>query len=166
MRAGIALGSNLGDRMENIHSARIRICELKGVEAPLLLSALYETDPVGCESGAEKFLNSVMEVEYEGEPHDLLGQLREIEASLGRDTRHQRNVSRTIDLDLLYAGDRITKDAELQLPHSRMHLRRFVLQPLSDIRPDLVLPGQVKPVRALLGDLEDDSAVVRVKDEW
>jgi len=166
MRAGIALGSNLGDRQENIHLARDKIYELRDVRPPFLSSAVYETEPIGCEPGAQKFVNAVLEVEYAGEPQDLLGALHRTEQSLGRAPNHKRNASRTIDLDLLYFGDRIIDNSELQLPHPRMQQRRFVLQPLADIRPDLVLPGQTKSVGQLLDKLADDSAVVRMGDEW
>jgi 2-amino-4-hydroxy-6-hydroxymethyldihydropteridine diphosphokinase len=166
MRAGIALGSNLANRRAYLHSACEQILRIPRSRAPFLFSSLYETDPVGCEPGAQKFLNAAMELEYEGEPEDLLRELRKIEESLGRDPDHARNASRTVDLDLLYFGDRTINREELQLPHPRLHLRRFVLTPLADIRPGLVLPGQTDPVRALLENLTDNSAVVRVADEW
>jgi 2-amino-4-hydroxy-6-hydroxymethyldihydropteridine diphosphokinase len=166
MRAGIALGSNLDNRREYLHSAREKILQIAHGNAPFLFSPLYETDPIGCEPGAQKFLNAVMEMDYEGEPGELLRELRRIEESLGRDPDHARNASRTVDLDLLYFGDRTIDGAELQLPHPRLHLREFVLAPLADVRPDLILPGQIAPVRALLENLADDSAVVRVADEW
>ncbi len=166
MRAGIALGSNLDNRRQYLDSAREKILELAQLSAPILSSPLYETDPIGCEPGAQKFLNAVVEINYEGEPGELLGQLRRIEKSLGRDPDHVRNVSRTVDLDLLYFGERTISDPELQIPHPRLPSRRFVLAPLADIRPDLILPGQIVPVRMLLENLTDDSAVVRVADEW
>lgn len=166
MRAGIALGSNLDNRLEYLHSAREKILKIARGNAPFLFSPLYETDPIGCEPGAQKFLNAVMEMGYEGEPEQLLRELRRIEQSLGRDPEHARNASRTVDLDLLYFGDRAIDSAELQLPHPRLHLRRFVLAPLADFRPDVILPGQTVPILALLENLADDSAVVRVADEW
>ncbi len=165
-RAGIALGSNLDNRRECLYSAREEILQIKHGKAPFLFSPLYETDPIGCEPGAQKFLNAVMEIGYEGEPEELLSELRRIEESLGRERHHARNVSRTVDLDLLYFGDRTIYDAELQLPHPRLHQRRFVLAPLADIRPDLILPGQTAPVRTLLENLADNSAVVPIVDEW
>ena len=166
MRAGIALGSNLADRRAYLHSAREQILRIPRSRAPFLFSSLYETDPIGCEPGAQKFLNVAMELEYEGEPEDLLSELRKIEQSLGRDADHARNASRTVDLDLLYFDDRTIDREELQLPHPRFHLRRFVLAPLADIQPELILPGQTESVRTLLENLSDNSAVVRVADEW
>lgn len=166
MRAGIALGSNLDNRREYLHSARKKILQIARGSPPFLFSPLYETEPIGCEPGAEKFLNAAMEMEYEGEAEELLSELREIEESLGRDPDHARNASRTVDLDLLYFGSHAVDREGLQLPHPRLHLRRFVLAPLADIRPDLVLLGQTEPVRTLLENLADDSAVVRIADEW
>ena len=82
MRAGIALGSNLDNRREYLHSAREKILQIAHGNAPFLFSSLYETDPIGCEPGAQKFLNAVMEMDYEGEPEELLSELRRIEESL------------------------------------------------------------------------------------
>ena len=166
MRAGIALGSNLGNRLHSLTTARERIFALSGVHSPLRSSALYETEPVECEAGAEKFLNAVLEVEYAGRPEQLLKELRRIEAELGRPASHLPNQSRAIDLDLLYHGTQMIDQAELQLPHPRMHSRAFVLQPLAEIRPDLVLPGQTKTVAELSAALAAGPAVVRSARQW
>ena len=162
----MALGSNLGDRLANLQAARKAILDLSNVKPPVLCSAIYETDPVGCEPDAGKFLNALLEFNYEGDPLELLKKLREIERALGRPPNHPRNISRKIDIDLLYCGDTATDAEELQLPHPRMHLRKFVLQPLADIRPDLVLPGQTKTVRELLAQIGDSGKVVHSIDRW
>jgi 2-amino-4-hydroxy-6-hydroxymethyldihydropteridine diphosphokinase len=166
MRTAVALGSNLGDRLENLRAARRRIFDLTGVQPPVLSSAIYETDPVDCEPGAQKFLNAVLEFDYESDPLSLLENLANIESALGRPRTHARNVSRIIDLDLLYVGDLRIEDQELQLPHPRIHLRKFVLQPLANIRPELILPGQTKTVRELLAQLDDSCNVVRLTNDW
>jgi 2-amino-4-hydroxy-6-hydroxymethyldihydropteridine diphosphokinase len=166
MRTAVALGSNLGDRLENLRAARREILKLGGLQPPILSSAIYETDPVDCEPGAQKFLNAVVEFDYEGDPVSLLEPLVRIEEALGRKRHRPKNVSRTIDIDLLYCADRNIEDERLQLPHLRMHLRKFVLQPLADIRPDLVLPGQTQTVDELLAKLEDSGEVVRLMDGW
>jgi 2-amino-4-hydroxy-6-hydroxymethyldihydropteridine diphosphokinase len=166
MRAGVALGSNLGDRLANLRSARKDIAALGGVLPPMPSSALYETEPVGCEPEAAKFLNAAIEFEFAGDASDLLRDLAVIEKRLGRSAGHAQNVSRTIDLDLLYFGDLESETAELQLPHPRLTEREFVLRPLADIRPNLVLPKQTEPVGALLLRLPDAGAVVRVAVEW
>ena len=166
MRTAVALGSNLGDRLDNLRSARRQICDLTGIQPPVLSSAIYETDPIDCEAGAPRFLNAVIEYGYDGDPLQLLKKLKSLEATLGRPREHARNVSRTIDIDLLYIGDRRVNEGELELPHPRMHLRRFVLQPLAEIRPELILPRQAKTVRELLAQLNDTCNVVRLTNDW
>jgi 2-amino-4-hydroxy-6-hydroxymethyldihydropteridine diphosphokinase len=166
VRTAVALGSNLGDRLENLRAARRRIVDLADVRSPVLSSGIYETEPVDCEPGAGKFLNAVIEFEYEGDPTDLLKQLVRIEESLGRKRDHEKNVSRTIDIDLLYCGHRRIDNERLRLPHPRMHLRRFVLQPLADIRSDLVLSNQRKTVRELLAEAKASGEAVRFAHHW
>jgi 2-amino-4-hydroxy-6-hydroxymethyldihydropteridine diphosphokinase len=176
MKVGIALGSNLGDRLANLRAAREMIVDLvrqrtdspgrAANKASVLVSPIYETDPIGCEPGASKFLNSVLEIEYDGDPTELLQKLIRIEESLGRDRDHGRNVSRKIDIDLLYAGELNVENERLQLPHPRIHLRKFVLQPLADIRPELVLPNQTKTVRGLLARIKDSTKVICFAEKW
>ncbi len=159
MRTAVALGSNIGDRLGNLRVARNSILDLPTVKAPILSSAVYETEPVGCEPGAGKFLNAVVEFEYDGDPARLLNHLIQIEEALGRKPDHPQNVSRIIDVDLLYCGEQLINDEQLQLPHPRLHLREFVLRPLADIRPDLLLPGQKKTIRELLAEGEQSGGV-------
>ena len=166
MRTAVALGSNLDDRLENLRIARQQIIDLTDVQPPVLSSAVYETDPVDCEPGAPKFLNAVVEFGYDGDPRELLKELKSVEAALGRPREHARNVSRKIDIDLLYIGDTKINDRELELPHPRMHWRKFVLQPLADIRPELILPRQSKTVRELFAQLNDPCNVVRLTNDW
>src|SRR6266478_6341888 len=166
MRTGVALGSNLGDRLATLRAVRKAIVDLAGVEPPILSSAIYETEPIDCEPGARKFLNAVLEFDYEGDPLELLKRLGELERALGRLSDRPRNVSRKIDIDLLYFGATKIDKKELQLPHPRMHLRRFVLQPLADIRPDLVLPNQTRTVRELLAQLKDSIKVICFAEKW
>jgi 2-amino-4-hydroxy-6-hydroxymethyldihydropteridine diphosphokinase len=166
MRTAVALGSNLGDRLENLQVARRQILQLDEVHPPILSSRIYETEPINCERDASKFLNAVVEFDYDGDPGQLLEQVARIEESLGRKRNHQKNVSRTIDIDLLYCGDRQIDNERLQLPHPRMHLRKFVLQPLTDIRPDLILPNQRKTVRQLLAASDESGDVVRLMNTW
>jgi 2-amino-4-hydroxy-6-hydroxymethyldihydropteridine diphosphokinase len=166
MRAGIAFGSNLGDRLGNLQLARKAVMNVSGVFPPILSSPIYETDPVECEAGAAEFLNAVMEFGYEGDPLDLLGKLKEIERSLGRPGDHARNVSRSIDIDFLYVAGVTYHDEHLQLPHPRMHERAFVLMPLADIRPDLVLPDQTQSVQELLASLSRAGKVMRFTEQW
>ena len=166
MRTAVALGSNRGNRLENLRSARSAILDLANVKPPVLSSAIYETEPVDCEPGADKFLNAVVEFDYEGDPARLLDDLIRIEEALGRGRDHPKNVSRTVDIDLLYCGARKIEGQALQLPHPRLHLRKFVLQPLADIRRGLVLPRQAKTVGQLLEKLKESTAVVRFMVNW
>jgi 2-amino-4-hydroxy-6-hydroxymethyldihydropteridine diphosphokinase len=165
MRTAVALGSNLGDRLDNLRAARQQISELADIQPPVLSSAIYETDPVDCEPEAPKFLNAVVEFGYNDDPLKLLRKLKSVEEALGRSREHARKVSRKIDIDLLYIGDTRITDRELELPHPRMHVRKFVLQPLADIRPELILPGQAKTVRELLARLDDACNVVRLRND-
>jgi 2-amino-4-hydroxy-6-hydroxymethyldihydropteridine diphosphokinase len=166
MRTAVALGSNLGNRLENLRAARAQIIKLVMVQSPVVSAAIYETEPVGCEPGALRFLNTIVEFDYQGDPVRLLEELFRIEESLGRRRNHQKNVSRTIDIDLLYSGDRRINNERLQLPHPRMHERKFVLQPLADIQPERVLPGQTRTVRELLAELKEPGDVVRLRNNW
>lgn len=165
MRFGIALGSNLGDRVENLR----RGLALLGEHMPDLRVAacggVYETEPVDCAPGTQAFLNTVVEATAPCSPHDLHTHLKAVEQALGRPEQRERNSPRTLDLDLLYADEVISDDPVLILPHPRLHLRRFVLQPLADIRPDLVLPGFSTDIATLLQQLADNPAdVLRVED--
>jgi 2-amino-4-hydroxy-6-hydroxymethyldihydropteridine diphosphokinase len=166
MRAGIALGSNLGERLLALEQARIQLLQLPGVTGPLISSKLYETDPVdtGTESGP--FLNAVVEVDYSGQAYDLLEGLQSIENGMGRPSKRPRNAPRTIDLDILYLGNLTLSTPEIVIPHPRLHLRRFVLAPLNDIRPDLILPGQHRCVGDLLASLTDPASVELAPRQW
>lgn len=141
MRCGIAIGSNLGDRLLQLRQAKRQLEKIHSGEGPLLCSRIYETEPVQCKPGSGPYLNAVIEINYEGQPISLLEALQVIEQSMGRPSKRPRNAPRTIDLDLLYAGNLTLRNEEIVIPHPRLHTRRFVLAPLCDIRPELILPG-------------------------
>jgi len=147
MRIGIALGSNLGDREANLRAAVAAVREV--AESPVLLSRVYETEPVDCPPDAATFLNAAMEIGYSGDIHILLQYLQSIESQRGRPRLRDKNSPRTIDLDILYAGDLVLNDPELILPHPRIAERFFVLLPLNDIVPELRLPKQISTIREL-----------------
>ena len=153
MHCGIALGSNVGDRLAHLRAGQAALVQLHTGPAAPLFSAIYETEPVDCAPGTKPYLNAVMEIEYDGEPLALFHALQQIERVQGRPAEHGHNAPRTLDLDLLYAGDCTLDTPELILPHPRLSVRRFVLQPLADIRPELVLPGIQKSVAELLACL-------------
>lgn len=166
MRTGIALGSNLGDRLQNLQTGRDRVMALPGVSAPLLSSRLYETEPVGTGADSGAFLNAVVEVEYHGQAIELLEGLQSIEAEAGRPSKRPRNAPRTLDLDILYVGNLVLSNDEVVIPHPRLHLRRFVLTPLADIRPSLTLPGLEHPVGEVLARLADPASVTLWAENW
>jgi 2-amino-4-hydroxy-6-hydroxymethyldihydropteridine diphosphokinase len=166
MRAGIALGSNLGDRMANLRAARERLRQLTGVSEPIEASRIYETEPVNSTPDAGAYLNAVIELEFTGQPIALLDALQGIEAELGRPSKRPRNAPRTIDLDILYVGNLVLSNQDVVIPHPRLHQRRFVLAPLADVRPDLVLPGQERSVAELLVALQDPAAVRIFPETW
>ena len=107
-----------------------------------------------------------MEVEYEGPALTLLEGLQGVELALGRPSKRPRNASRTIDLDLLYLGNLVLANEEVIIPHPRLHRRRFVLAPLADLRPDLVLPGRQESIAELLAKVTDPEAVQRIAEVW
>jgi len=148
---GIALGSNLGDRAAEIEAGFAFLQTLSA--AAISRSSIIETAPVDCPPGSAAFLNAVAEIEVDPAhlpPSALLVRLQAFETRRGRPREHGRNTPRPLDLDLLYYGDRVLETAELTLPHPRIAARPFVLQPLAELRPMLVLPGQVRTVRDLL----------------
>lgn len=157
---GIALGSNLGDRTDNLRRALNLIYE--SVPGAVIRAAcIYETLPVDCAPGTQAFLNTAIELEADIQPHDLHTKLKSIESQLGRPTLHERNSPRTIDLDILHAGPLTIEDETLTVPHPRLHQRRFVLQPMADLNPSLQLPNQAKTIAELLAALEDDPNTVK-----
>lgn len=166
MRAGIALGSNLGDRLRALQSAREHVLNISGISGPIICSRIYETDPVDSAADAGRFLNAVMEVEFDGEPTALLQSLQSIEIQMGRPARRGINAPRTIDLDILYLGPLVLSTPELMVPHPRLHLRRFVLQPLTEINPSLRLPGHKDAASALLASLQDPAGVLCTEQQW
>jgi len=159
VRTGIALGSNLGDRLAHLREGRHQVLQIPGISPPVLASPVYETEPVGSGPEAGAFLNAVIEVEFRGQPIDLLESLQEIEASHDRPSKRPRNAPRTLDLDILYIGNLVLSNEEVVIPHPRLHQRRFVLAPLADIRPELTLPGRQRSIAELLSALSDPAAV-------
>lgn len=153
-RTGIALGSNLGDRAGNLLAALNGLKKIAASDQPVLAAPLYETAPVGCPDDSPAFLNTVVEIDWVGEPLDLLAQTRALESRLGRTPNPVRNAPRIIDIDILYCGDATVDHPDLILPHPRMTERLFVLMPLSEIRPDSIFSGI--PITSVIRDLVSD----------
>jgi len=139
MRAYIGLGSNLGDGPELIKAA-IRTLERYDSISIKGMSSLYRTAPWGFEDQAD-FTNAVAEVETDLEPLELLRLLLKVEAGMGRDRNVDHWGPRVMDLDLLMYGDIALATPELELPHPRMHQRKFVLVPLLELNADVNIPG-------------------------
>ena len=153
MRVGIALGSNLADRLENLRAARCHLFALHEDRGPFLCSRIYETEPLDCPPGSPAFLNAAIEFACTLPPLDLLKKLQAIEQILGRPSNHAHHAPRTIDLDILYYDNLSFTLPELTLPHPRITERPFVLQPLADIAPTRILPGQTQTIAALLNKI-------------
>lgn len=137
--AYVALGSNLGDRAAHLAAAFAALAALPGSRL-VAVSAAFETAPVG-PAGQQNYFNAVAALATSLAPHALLEHLLAIEQARGR-VRRERWGPRTLDLDLLLHGDTVLDDPHLTLPHPRMLERAFVLAPLADIAPDLVLAGR------------------------
>jgi 2-amino-4-hydroxy-6-hydroxymethyldihydropteridine diphosphokinase len=159
----IALGSNLGDSRSNVLRAMERLQEFS--DQPLVKSSLLETTPVDCPPGSANFVNAVVGLTPRGgeTPESLLRRLRELENEFGRVPKKILNEARPLDLDIISFGNEIRATSELILPHPRAHLRRFVLEPLAEIAPDLILPGQGRPVAELLRQLTSAEIVRKLK---
>lgn len=155
----IGFGSNVGDRVDFCDRA-ITLLSLLPHSQVTGVSLLYETEPVddGSHPGEGWFLNGVVQLETDVTPRSLLTVLREIERSLGRDQEH-RSGPRTIDLDILFYGDRVISDLDLVVPHPRLHQRRFVLMPMSELDPLFVHPTLQRTINQLLAENTNPSEV-------
>lgn len=167
VRTAIALGSNLGDRLGHLKAARDRLIELADPTQPFLQASIYQTAPVACPEDSPNFLNTVVEFSFEGSARALLEQTQRIESDLGRVRHGIPNAPRTLDLDILYCGDKPFKFPNLELPHPRLATRRFVLEPLAEIQPHLILPGETHDIASLLGRLPSTEAPLeKVHPQW
>ena len=157
--AYIGFGSNVGDRIDFCDRA-VTLLSLLPHSQVTGVSLLYETEPVkdGANPGAGWLLNGVVQLETAITPESLLSMLSEIERSLGRDDDN-RSGPRTIDLDLLFYGQRVIDQPGLKVPHPRLHMRRFVLMPLSELAPLLVHPTRLRSVNQMLSETTDPSEV-------
>jgi 2-amino-4-hydroxy-6-hydroxymethyldihydropteridine diphosphokinase len=151
----LSLGSNLGDRPKNLRDA-IAALPKSGVNVKRV-SSIYETEPVDY-LGQPWFLNMAVEAETELPPSKLLQTLRGIEAQMGSKKQIAKG-PRLIDMDILLFGNDVIDTPDLQIPHPRMHLRRFVLQPLSEIAPNARHPQSGLTVSELLARTPDKSAL-------
>ena len=154
----LGVGSNLGDKQENIRKAIELLQEKCAVRA---VSSLYSTEPVGF-ADQDWFLNGAVKIETELAPADLRSFLRSIEERLGKKSI-RKNGPRTIDLDILFYGSRTINEVDLTIPHPRLHERLFVLAPLGEICPDFVHPLLHKKIRDLKSGIRDEHQVERLR---
>jgi 2-amino-4-hydroxy-6-hydroxymethyldihydropteridine diphosphokinase len=161
----VALGSNLGNRLKNLQSARDLLRNV-AVAGTFRQAPVYQTEPVACPDGSPDFYNTVVTFDYAGSAHDLLDATQAIEFRLGR-TAAERNAPRVIDVDILYFGDLRIDGEILDLPHPRLTSRRFVLQPLADLQPGLVLPGDQVSIAEHLRHLDsEEPPLALVQAAW
>lgn len=154
--AFIGFGSNLGDRVGNCLKVLKKLESRSGLRI-LQVSSLYETEPVEVEGGW--FVNGVVKVETSFSPRELLNVLQEIERRMGRPHRRGQGEPRAIDLDILLYGRLVVEAPDLVIPHPRMHERRFVLLPLSEIAREAKHPILNLTVEELLRSLQDSHQV-------
>lgn len=147
-RVFLGLGSNQGDRLANLSRAVQRLGETAGIRV-MQMATMYETRPVGGPP-QEDFLNTVVEIDTTLSPHELLSTVKALEVQLGRTSSRERWGPRVIDLDILLYDDRVVQEPDLVIPHALMHTRRFVLEPLAQLAPDLLHPVLRKRVAELL----------------
>lgn len=167
METAFCLGSNVGGRLRLLSQAKTLILlepQVKFVGQ----SPVYETEPVGVkpEYKALKFLNAVLIVESPYTAEEWLPKIHKIETFLQRVRTEDRNAPRTMDVDILFSGDQLVDSEGLKVPHPRWAERRFVVQPLADIRPELILPGTAEPVRTILTQLADMDDIRLFAERW
>jgi 2-amino-4-hydroxy-6-hydroxymethyldihydropteridine diphosphokinase len=155
----LSLGSNVGERAGNLHAAIDRLRDLGDVVA---VSSLYETEPVEFTS-QPWFLNCAVKLDTEKTPQELLAGILGIERQLGRQ-RTQQKGPRVIDIDIVLFGNSIVADPGLTIPHAAMHERRFVLEPLAEIAPDVLHPILQRTIRELRDALPPGQAVKPATD--
>jgi 2-amino-4-hydroxy-6-hydroxymethyldihydropteridine diphosphokinase len=167
METGFCLGSNMGGRLRLLSQAKTLILLEPNVRF-VDQSPAYETEPVGVkpEFKAMKFLNAVLIVESPHTAEEWLPKIKKIETTLQRVRTEDRNAPRPIDVDILFCGSQIVDSDLLQVPHARWAERRFVVQPLADVRPELVLPGTESPVMKILAQMDGNDDVRLFSEKW
>jgi 2-amino-4-hydroxy-6-hydroxymethyldihydropteridine diphosphokinase len=152
-RCYVALGANIGDAVAQVKAAARAIAALPGI-SNAVCSSLYRTAPREIASPQPDYMNAVVGFSTSMSAHDLWHQLSDIELQLGRVRSGQRNAARTIDIDMLLIGDELINTPSLTVPHPRMAERAFVLAPLVEIAPNIVIPKR-GAARALLDQVRD-----------
>jgi 2-amino-4-hydroxy-6-hydroxymethyldihydropteridine diphosphokinase len=159
MRGFLSLGSNLGDREAYLKDA-LRHLATRGAQI-IKASRIYETVPVEVTSEQGNYLNMVVEVAFEGEPLELLDLCQRVEGALGR-VRPYTHAPRTIDIDILLIHDILLDQERLILPHPRIEKRTFVIYPLAEIAPDLILPSGRTVTQVKINSKNDE--IIKIRD--
>jgi 2-amino-4-hydroxy-6-hydroxymethyldihydropteridine diphosphokinase len=157
----LLLGGNLGDVKATFEKALRMISHTAG--NIILQSRIYKSPAWGFDSG-DLFLNQVLTIQTQLKPYELLGCLLDTETALGRVRGLQQMDSREIDIDILFYDQEVTDQPELQIPHPRLHLRRFTLVPLAEIAPELIHPVFKKSIKHLLQVCTDKSLVIPAEE--
>ena len=166
-RVAIALGSNLGNRLAHLKTARDMLRKLMPEDTAYLQAAVYQSEPVDCPDDSPDFFNTVIEIDYIGTPYELLEYTQGIEFHFGRGVVYQTNAPRIIDVDILYFGTETLSGGILTILHPQLTHRRFVLQPLADISPDIILPGDTATIAEHLHHLDSgEPPLTLVQTHW
>ncbi len=167
METGFSLGSNLSGRLRLLSQAKTLLLMDPKVTF-VVQSSVYETEPVDVkeEYRSLKFLNAVLVVESPYTAEEWLPKIQQVERCLKRERTDDRNAPRTIDVDILFCGEKVVDDDLLQIPHPRWAQRRFVVEPLADVRPELVLPGAEGSVSNILARLPANDEVRLFSEKW
>lgn len=167
MEVGLSLGSNISSRLANLKEAKRRILVMPGFKL-IAQSPIYETKPVGVKPEYQHldFLNAILILDGPCSPHECLDHLHRIEDEMGRHRGLDRFAPRAIDIDMIYVDNLEIQSGGLAIPHPHWKERRFVLQPLADVRPDLLLPGNSHPVKDILTALPKGEEVTLFTRDW
>lgn len=155
-------GGNLGDRKKNLYSTADFIQNEIGIITKS--SSVYETEPWGFEHNAN-FLNQAFEVNTELQPEEILERIKNFEDKSGKQKRTNAYLPREMDIDILFFNNEIINLPDLTIPHPRLHERKFVLEPLNEINPDLIHPVFNKKISELYKNCRDKNDVVKLIDK-
>ena len=167
METGFSLGSNLGGRLRLLSQAKTLLL-LDPKVTFVDQSSVFETEPVGVNDAYKqmKFLNAILVVESPYAADEWLPKIKQVESLLKRVRSEDRNAPRTIDVDILFVGDEVVDRDLLQVPHPRWMERRFVVQPLAEVRPELILPRANGSVRKILEKMPASDDVRLFSEKW
>jgi 2-amino-4-hydroxy-6-hydroxymethyldihydropteridine diphosphokinase len=157
---GLSLGSNMGDRLANLNSACEDLNRYEGITV-VSKSRIYETEPVGVEDKYQYALyyNAFVVIKTVLSLSSLLDVTKKLENNYGRDLCSEKNSPRPLDIDIIYVGDLTFNRDKIKVPHERWYERRFVVQPLVDVRPDIIIPGQSETAEQILKKLPEEPYV-------